>query len=252
MTQMLPFYRFPSALLQINEPSRRSWSLTLTLPFPLALPPHDSPLRAFDVFLLARIYAQPTGRVILSENLAPVLPSSTLIVLQVALYNFFTPTFMLWDLSEELVCLARAHHPRLCMSSLLVTSDTALLGMWPGHVDVCATSLGFTRNNPWQSVGPQFKGASFLLYSPAAGQLPQTRDGDGLPAPDPRHRQTEQGGSREYLQVSTGRVVPRAPDSMAWLVASGPICPLLPHPEETKVPQSPPPWGTLQHLQQPP
>lgn len=87
-----------------------------------------------------------------------------------------------------------------------------------------------------------------LLFS----LIPQTRDGDGLPAPDPRHRQTEQGGSRGDLQVSAGRVLPRAPDSMAWLVASGPICPLLPHPEETKVPQSPQPWGTLQPLQQPP
>ena len=150
---------------------------------------------------------------------------------------------MLWDLSEERVCLALAHHPWLCMSSSAVTSDTALLRMRPGHVDVCATSLGFTRNNPWQSVGPQFKGASFLPYPPAAGQLPQTRDGDGLPAPDPRHRQTEQGGSRGDLQVSTGRVLPRAPDSLAWLLAPGPICPFLPPPKGNQGPPVTPALG---------
>ena len=95
MTQMLPFYRFPSALLQINEPNRHSWSLTPTLPFPPALPPHDSPLTAFDVFLLVRIYAQPIDHVILSENLALVLPFSTLIVFASCPLQLYTHLYAL-------------------------------------------------------------------------------------------------------------------------------------------------------------
>lgn len=79
-----------------------------------------------------------------------------------------------------------------------------------------------------------------LLFSfttpppPPQKQLPKTRDGDGLPTPDPRHRQTKQPPSHDHTaggvpfprgSASLSRLsFPGVPDSLVWLLAC-PTCP---------------------------
>lgn len=125
------------------------------------------------------------------------------------------------------VCPACARHPQLCTSSA-ATGDLGIANKESTHVEVCASALGFTRNDPWQTVSPPFMRASFLSHPQLQGQPPKL----GF-----QHRQTEPPPQAH----TAGRCpFPRRQAGLCSQLLWSPR-----HPVQPLAPQQPQPWSTL-------
>lgn len=148
----------------------------------------------------------------------------------------FPPTFMPCDLSEESSLSCYARHPWLCSPSARSSArGTARMSGEP-RVGACSSSRGFAR-------APE--AGLFSPLSLAAEQLPQTREGGGLPAPVPgmgrRHRDR---------QASTGWTLSQTQTRWNGSWPPGTTCPSCPAHRELRSHASPA-RGMLQALRQP-
>lgn len=158
---------------------------------------------------------------------------------------------MLWDLSEESkfllpLCATRGlgrPQPRHQTRELLWTGQRAKSNMW-----MSALVLG---DSPMADCSPSVQRGLFAPFPPAAGSspnqgrrgAPRRRSPARADRTDPPQAPTAAGAPSSRGSVSpAGRVVPRASDSLVWVLASWQHLSPWSYPEGAEIPHLPQPW----------